>query len=54
MATTQFLSTQLDSLIQAATNGGISAQHRLGDYYDFCFYDDKNLVASDSTELEGA
>ena len=57
MATTQFLPTQLDSLIQAAINGSISAQHRLGDHYASGFYDEnQDLVPaySNLTELEGA
>ena len=57
MATTQFLPTQLDSLIQAAINGSITAQHRLGDHYVSGFYDDEQNIVPiyfNSTELEGA
>ena len=57
MATTQFLPTQLDSLIQAAITGSISAQHRLGEHFASGFYDgNQDLVPiySSSDELEGA
>ena len=57
MATTQFLPTQLDSLIQASITGSISAQHRLGDDFASGFYDDNQDLVSiyfNSTELEGA
>ena len=57
MATTQFLPTQLDSLIQAAITGSISAQHRLGDHFASGFYDDNQDLVTiyfNSSELEGA
>ena len=57
MASTQFLPSQLDSLIQAAITGSISAQHLLGDHFGSGFYDDnQDLVPIyfNSTELEGA
>ena len=57
MATTQFLPTQLDSLIQAAITGSIPAQRRLGDHFASGFYDENQDLASiyfNSSELEGA
>ena len=56
MATNQFLPTQLDSLIQAAITGSISAQHRLGDHFGSGFYDEQDLahIYSNVTELERA
>ena len=56
MATTQFLPAQLDSLIQAAIAGSISAQNHLGDHYGSGFYDeqDRAPIYFNLSEVQGA